>query len=74
MVNAYPLCRCASEKNLPHSIMAQLGSLTEDAMMSPLGQRVIVVMQMHRFSSRTHESYLAAVRGLVEYTQDVLVP
>ncbi|MEY6434038.1 site-specific integrase [Thioalkalicoccus limnaeus] len=37
--------------------------------MSALRQRMIVAMAMHGFSARTHESYLAAVRGLAKYTR-----
>jgi integrase len=36
--------------------------------MTPLRQRMITAMQMHGFSPRTHQSYLAAVRGLAKYT------
>ncbi len=36
--------------------------------MTPLRQRVITAMQMHGYSPRTHQSYLAAVRGLAKYT------
>ncbi len=36
--------------------------------MTPLRQRMITAMQMHGYSPRTHESYLAAVRGLAKYT------
>ena len=36
--------------------------------MTPLRQRMISAMQMHGYSPRTHESYLAAVRGLAKYT------
>jgi integrase len=57
--------------------MTQSGSLTEDATMSALRQRMIAAMQMHGFSARTHESYLAAVRGLAKYTRqspDTLKP
>jgi integrase len=36
--------------------------------MTPLRQRMITAMQMHGFSTRTHQSYLAAVRGLAKYT------
>jgi integrase len=37
--------------------------------MTPLRQRMITAMQMHGYSPRTHESYLAAVRGLAKYTR-----
>ncbi len=37
--------------------------------MSPLRQRTITAMQMHGFSPRTHESYLAAVRDLAKFTR-----
>ncbi|WP_083884800.1 phage integrase N-terminal SAM-like domain-containing protein [Thioflavicoccus mobilis] len=37
--------------------------------MSALRQRMIAAMQMHGFSARTQESYLAAVRGLAKYTR-----
>jgi integrase len=37
--------------------------------MSPLRQRMITAMQMHGFSPRTHESYLAAVRDLAKFTR-----
>jgi hypothetical protein len=30
---------------------------------------MIEAMQMHGYSPRTHESYLAAVRGLAKYTR-----
>ena len=36
--------------------------------MIPLRQRMITAMQMHGYSPRTHESYLAAGRGLAKYT------
>ena len=36
--------------------------------MTPLRQRIITSMQMHGYSPRTHQSYLAAVRGLAKYT------
>ena len=36
--------------------------------MTPLRQRMITAMQMHGYSPRTHQSYLAAVRGLAKYT------
>ena len=36
--------------------------------MTPLRQRMITAMQMHGYAARTHESYLAAVRGLAKYT------
>ena len=35
--------------------------------MTPLGARMIKVVQMHGFSPRTHESYLAAVKDLARY-------
>lgn len=34
--------------------------------MTPLRQRMIAAMQMHGFSPRTHDSYLAAVRDLAK--------
>ena len=37
--------------------------------MTPLRARMIGAMQMHGYSPRTHESYLAAVRGLAKYTR-----
>ena len=36
--------------------------------MTPLRQRMITAMEMHGYSPRTHQSYLAAVRGLAKYT------
>lgn len=36
--------------------------------MTPLRQRMIAAMQMHGFSPRTHESYLASVRDLAKFT------
>ncbi len=36
--------------------------------MSPLRQAMITAMQMHGFSPRTHQSYLAAVTDLARYT------
>ena len=36
--------------------------------MTVLRERMIKAMQMHGFSPRTHDSYLAAVRGLAKYT------
>lgn len=45
--------------------------------MTALRQRMITAMQMHGFSARTHESYLAAVHGLAKYTRrspDTLQP
>jgi integrase/recombinase XerD len=38
-------------------------------MMSPLRQSMITAMQMHGFSPRTHESYLAAVYDLAKFTR-----
>jgi hypothetical protein len=43
--------------------------------MAPLRQQMITAMQMHGFSPRTHESYLAAVRHLAKFAprfQDIL--
>ena len=37
--------------------------------MSPLRQSMIAAMQMHGFSPRTHESYLAAVQDLAKFTR-----
>jgi integrase/recombinase XerD len=37
--------------------------------MTPLRQQMITAMQMHGFSPRTHESYLAAVRDLAKFTR-----
>jgi integrase/recombinase XerD len=37
--------------------------------MTPLRAKMIEAMQMHGYSPRTHESYLAAVRGLAKYTR-----
>jgi integrase len=37
--------------------------------MTPLRQRMITAMQMHGFSPRTHDSYLAAVRDLAKVTR-----
>lgn len=37
--------------------------------MTPLRSRMIRAMQMHGFSARTHESYLAAVIGLARFTR-----
>jgi integrase len=37
--------------------------------MTPLRQRMISAMQMHGFSPRTHDSYLAAVRDLAKFTR-----
>jgi len=45
--------------------------------MTPLRQRMITAMQMHGFSPRTHESYLAAVQDLAKITRtspDALTP
>ena len=45
--------------------------------MTPLRQRMITAMQMHGYSPRTHESYLAAVRDLAKFTRrspDQLTP
>ena len=36
--------------------------------MTPLRQRMITAMQMHGYSPQTHQSYLAAVRGLAKHT------
>jgi len=36
--------------------------------MTPPRQRMITAMQMHGYSPRTHQSYLAAVRGLAKHT------
>ena len=36
--------------------------------MTPLRQRMITAMQMHGFSPRTHQSYLAAVQDLARFT------
>lgn len=46
-------------------------------MLSPLRQSMITAMQMHGFSPRTHESYLAAVYDLAKFTRrapDTLSP
>lgn len=37
--------------------------------MTPLRQQMITAMQMHGFSPRTHDSYLAAVRDLAKFTR-----
>jgi len=37
--------------------------------MTPLRAKMIAALQMHGYSPRTHESYLAAVRGLAKYTR-----
>ena len=37
--------------------------------MTPLRQRMIKAMQMRGFSPRTHDCYLAAVRGLAKFTR-----
>lgn len=37
--------------------------------MKPLRQQMITAMQMHGFSPRTHESYLAAVQDLAKFTR-----
>ena len=37
--------------------------------MTPLREQMITAMQMHGFSPRTHESYLAAVRDLAKFTR-----
>ena len=37
--------------------------------MSPLRQQMILAMQMHGFSPRTHASYLDAVRDLAKFTR-----
>ncbi len=37
--------------------------------MTPLRQRMIAAMQMRGFSSRTHASYLDAVRDLAKFTR-----
>ncbi len=37
--------------------------------MSPLRQSMITAMQMHGFSPRTHDSYLAAVQDLAKFTR-----
>jgi len=45
--------------------------------MSPLRQRMITAMQMHGYSQRTHQSYLAAVADLARFTRrspDTLTP
>jgi integrase len=45
--------------------------------MTPLRQRMITAMQMHGYSPRTHQSYLAAVRDLAKFTRrspDLLTP
>jgi integrase len=45
--------------------------------MTPLRAKMIAAMQMHGFSPRTHESYLAAVQGLAKHTRrspDTLSP
>ncbi|WPL16839.1 Tyrosine recombinase XerC [Thiorhodovibrio winogradskyi] len=45
--------------------------------MTALRQRMIAAMQMHGFSPRTHQSYLAAVRDLAKFTHrapDTLMP
>ena len=49
--------------------MTQSGSSTEDVAMTALRPRMIAAMQMHGFSAHTHESYLAAVRGLAQYSR-----
>jgi integrase len=45
--------------------------------MSPLRQQMVKAMQMHGFSQRTHESYVAAVLGLAKFagrSPDTLQP
>jgi len=37
--------------------------------MTPLRAKMIEAMQMHGYSPRTHDSYLASVRGLAKYTR-----
>ena len=37
--------------------------------MSPLRQSMITAMQMHGFSPRTHDSYLATVQDLAKFTR-----
>jgi len=42
--------------------------------MAPLRQQMITAMQIHGFSPRTHESYLAAVRDLAAYSTPKWTP